>query len=71
MNFFRGLFNSSSKEVEYFETLQKRVDEKFKFFEFVHGHMKDFTKILKTFYEKIESHTKKLKLKLSCLYSQI
>ena len=60
MNFFRGLFNSSSKEVEYFETLQKRVDEKFKFFEFVHGHMKDFTKILKTFYEKIESHTKKL-----------
>ena len=73
MNFFRGLFNSSSKEVEYFETLQKRVDEKFKFFEFVHGHMKDFTKILKTFYEKIESHTKKLDtlshtLEDQCLY---
>ena len=73
MNFFQKLFTSSSKEVEYFQNLQKRVDEKYKFFEFIHGHMKDFTKILKTFYEKIDSHTKNLDnlshtLEDQCLY---
>ena len=39
-------FQKQSKEVEWFQTLQKRVDEKFKFFDFINNHMANFNKIL-------------------------
>jgi hypothetical protein len=66
-------FQKQSKEVEWFQTLQKRVDEKFKFFDFINNHMANFNKILRTFSEKLDAQSKNLEsltytLGDQCLY---
>ena len=58
MNFFRKYLTTQSRDIEWFQTLQKRVDEKFKFFDSICSHMREFNKILKSFSEKLEYQSK-------------
>ena len=58
MNFFRKYLTTQSRDIEWFQTLQKRVDEKFKFFDSICSHMREFNRILKTFSEKLEYQSK-------------
>ena len=58
MNFFRKYLTTQSRDIEWFQTLQKRVDEKFKFFDSICSHMREFNRTLKTFSEKLEYQSK-------------
>ena len=58
MNFLSKFFEAPAKDVVWFQTLQQRVDEKFKFFENISKTMYDFNKILKTFSDKLEIQCK-------------
>ena len=58
MYFLSKLLPSQAKDVEYLQTLQQRIEEKFKFFDTVCQNMREFNKILKTFSDKLENQTK-------------
>ena len=60
MNFFRKYLTAQPKDIDRFQTLQKRVDEKFKFFVYFCSYMREFNKILKTFSEKLEYQSKNI-----------
>ena len=57
-NIFQIFLPTQGKDVEWLQTLQQRVDEKFKFFENIHQNMREFNKILKTFADKLEYQSK-------------
>jgi len=58
MYFLSRLLPSQGKDVEWFQTLQQRIDEKYKFFDTVCQNMREFNKILKTFSDKLENQSK-------------
>ena len=58
MYFLSRLLPSQGKDVEWFQTLQQRIDEKYKFFDIVCQNMREFNKILKTFSDKLENQSK-------------
>ena len=58
MYFLSRLLPSQGKDVEWFQTLQQRIDEKYKFFDAVCQNMREFNKILKTFSDKLENQSK-------------
>jgi hypothetical protein len=58
MYFLSRLLPSKGKDVEWFQTLQQRIDEKYKFFDTVCQNMREFNKILKTFSDKLENQSK-------------
>ena len=60
MNILKNLFNSPTKDVDWFKTLQDRVNEKFNFFENIYNNIKEFNKIFKNFSEKLENQAKNL-----------
>ena len=73
MYFLSKLLPNQAKDVEYFQTLQQRIDEKFKFFETIYQNMREFNKILKIFSDKLENQSKNFDnishtLEDQCLY---
>ena len=58
MYFLSRLLPSQGKDVEWFQTLQQRIDEKYKFFDTICQNMREFNKILKTFSDKLENQSK-------------
>ena len=58
MNFFRGFFEGSKEDVEWFKTLQQRIEEKNKFFQNIHNNMADFIKTLNESYNSLKAKSK-------------
>ena len=58
MNFLTKLFATTKNDVQCFQDLQQRIEEKNKFFESIYNNMVNFNKTLKSFYEKLERNSK-------------
>ena len=58
MYFLSKILPTQAKDIEYVQTLQQRIDEKFKFFDTINQNMREFNKILKTFSDKLENQSK-------------
>ena len=58
MNFFRGFFEGPKEDVEWFKTLQQRIEEKNKFFQNIHNNMVDFTNTLNESYNSLKAKSK-------------
>ena len=58
MNFFRGFFKGPKEDVEWFKTLQQRIEEKNKFFQNIHNNMADFNTTLNESYNNLKAKSK-------------
>ena len=58
MNFLTKFFATTKNDVQCFQDLQQRIEEKNKFFESIYNNMVNFNKTLKSFYEKLERNSK-------------
>ena len=54
MNFLTKLFATTKNDVQSFQDLQQRIEEKNKFFESIYNNMVNFNKNIKSIYEKLE-----------------
>ena len=58
MNFLKNLLTSPSKDIDWFKTLQERVNEKYNFFGHISSNIREFNKIFKNFSDKLDNQFK-------------